>query len=173
VHCSPVAFLASLPFALVGCSLTGSAEGPPPSPYCRGGDPLAGVYHPQRLELKARCRVASGVVTRVTFEAYDGDVHVRLRLDAPDRGLLSQGNEQLGGDLVVEVIPQDRSRVPIPETGSRVTAVGPWVNDTAHGWMEIHPAWAMSGGRILPASPFELRRAQLLLADVSEADVED
>ena len=40
-------------------------EAPPPSPYCRGGPPLAGVYHPQRLEVKKRCAVATGVVTKV------------------------------------------------------------------------------------------------------------
>ena len=36
------------------CSLRRQAA--PPSPYCRGGNPLAGVYHPQRLHVKSRCR---------------------------------------------------------------------------------------------------------------------
>jgi hypothetical protein len=126
---------------------------PPPSPYCRGGPPLAGVYHPARLEVKHRCVVAAGVVTRVRFEAFDGDVHVGLRTDS-------------GDELVVEVIPQDRSVVPIPDTGARVTVVGPSVWDTAHGWAEIHPAWWISAGRIVPASTEELARVQSLLRDV-------
>ena len=125
---------------------------PPPSPYCRGGPALAGVYHSDRLEVKKRCAVAAGVVTTVKFEEFDGDVHVDLRTDK-------------GEKLVVEVIPQDRSVVPIPETGATVTVVGPSVYDTAHGWPEIHPAWWISNGRIVPASTRELARVQSLLGD--------
>ena len=77
-----------------------------------GGPPLAGVYHSPRLEVKKRCAVASGVVTKVKFEEFDGDVHIDLRTDDGER-------------LVVEVIPQDRGVVPIPDTGTRVTVVGP------------------------------------------------
>ena len=55
------------------------------------------------------------------------------------------------------------SRVAVPAEGSRIQVVGPWVADTQHGWNEIHPAWWVSAGRIQPASPTELRRAQLLL----------
>jgi hypothetical protein len=127
-------------------------DGPPPSPHCRDGPPLAGVYHPDRLEVRRRCAVAAGVVTKVKFEEYDADVHVGLRTDD-------------GDVLVVEVIPQDRSVVSIPETGARVTVVGPRVWDTTHGWMEIHPAWWISSGRILPASPRELARVESLLRD--------
>jgi hypothetical protein len=132
---------------------------PPPSPYCRSGAPLAGVYHPQRLEVKKRCAVATGVVTKVKFEEFDGDVHVGLRT----------GNVE----LVVEVIPQDRVAVPIPETGSRVTVVGPKVWDTAHGWAEIHPAWWISSGRIVPASTQEVARAESLLRDTQSQEVSD
>ncbi len=135
----------------------------PPSPYCRGGSPLAGVYHPQRLRVKSRCAVAVGTVSRIKFEAYDGDVHLDLRLDPGYERLLDDGNERVGGNLVVEVIPQDRSRVALPSEGARVQVVGPWVADTQHGWNEIHPAWWVSAGRIQPASATELRRAQLLL----------
>jgi hypothetical protein len=125
---------------------------PPPSPYCRSGPPLTGVYHSPRLEVKKRCAIAVGVVTRVKFEEFDGDVHVDLRTDA-------------GEKLVVEVIPQDRSVVQIPDTGARVTVVGPSVWDTAHGWAEIHPAWWISSGRIVPASTQELARVESLLRD--------
>jgi hypothetical protein len=147
--------------ALAGCTLR--RLGAPPSPYCRQGDPLAGVYHPQRLEVKSRCRLATGTVTRVEFERYDGDVHVDLALDEADLGLLGAGNDRVGYDLVVEIIPQDRSVVAVPEVGTRVTVVGPWVEDTSHGWREIHPAWWVSSGRIIPASPQELARVRELL----------
>ena len=134
---------------------------PPPSPYCRGGPPLAGVYHPQRLEVKKRCAVATGVVTDVKFEEFDGDVHIDLRSADGER-------------LVVEVIPQDRAVVPIPDTGAHVTVVGPRAWDTAHDWVEIHPAWWVSAGRIVPATPQEMARVESLLRDTQgEQEVSD
>jgi hypothetical protein len=141
-----------------------------PSPYCRGGGPLAGVYHPQRLIVKSGCRTAVGTVRKVKFEEYDGDVHIDLRLDPGYEGLLADGNSRIGGNLVVEVIPQDRSRVAVPEEGARIEVVGPWVDDTEHGWNEIHPAWWVSAGAIEPASATELRRAQLLLQTSAGGD---
>jgi len=151
--------------------LSRRGKGPPPSPYCREGPPLAGVYHPARLHVLRRCAVATGVVTKVKFEEFDGDVHIDLRVD--DLRLLSDGNDKVGGALVVEIVPQDRSTVPIPQPGARVTVVGPWVDDTAHGWREIHPAWWISAGRLLPASPRELGRAESLLRDTSSDSKED
>ena len=135
-----------------------------------GGDPLAGVYHPARLHVRSRCKAATGIVDRVTFEEFDGDVHIDLRPDDPR--LTNAGNAQLGGDLVVEIIPQDRATVSVPEAGTRITVVGPWVDDTAHGWREVHPAWWISAGRIVPASSLELGRVQTLLRDTS-SDKED
>jgi hypothetical protein len=146
---------------VAACSLR--REAAPPSPYCRSGSPLAGIYHPQRLVVKSRCRIAIGTVSKVKFETYDGDVHVDLRLDPAYEGLLDDGNDRIGHDLVVELIPQDRSRVAVPAEGARVEVVGPWVADQQHGWNEIHPAWWVSAGRIQPASGAELRAAQLLL----------
>ena len=143
------------------CTLRRHAE--PLSPYCRGGPPLAGVYHSQRLVVKSRCRVAVGTVRAVKFEEYDGDVHVDLRLDPPYEGLLDDGNGRVGGNLVVEVIPQDRSRVAVPDIDTRVQVVGPWVEDTQHGWNEIHPTWWVSAGRIQPATEAELRAVQMLI----------
>jgi hypothetical protein len=143
------------------CSLRRTST--PPSPYCRGGNPLAGVYHPQRLRVKSRCRAAIGTVHEVKFEEYDGDVHIDLRLDAPYRGLLSDGNDRVGGNLIVEIIPQDRSHVDVPQVGSRIEVVGPWVDDTEHGWNEIHPAWWISAGSIQPATQEELHAVRLLL----------
>jgi hypothetical protein len=134
-----------------------------PSPYCRGGSPLVGVYHPERLRVRSSCRIAVGTVSKVVFEAYDGDVHVDLRLDRGYEGLLADGNARVGGNLVVEVIPQDRSRVAVPDEGARVEVVGPWVEDDQHGWNEIHPAWWVSAGRLQPATAAELRAVQLLI----------
>jgi hypothetical protein len=131
----------------------------PPSPYCRDGPALAGVYHSDRLHVRERCVVAAGVVTRVKFEPYDGDVHLDLRPD--DVRLLGKGQD----DLVVEVIPQDRTRVPIPDQGARITVVGPWVDDLEHGWREVHPAWWISSGRIVPAARQELDAVRGLLRD--------
>jgi hypothetical protein len=145
--------------AAVGCSLRRAA--PPPSPYCRSDHPLAGVYHPSRLHVRSKCRVVSGVVDRVKFEQFDGDVHIDLRPDDPK--LVSEGNAAVGGDLVVEVIPQDRARVPIPEPGQRVWIVGSLVDDERHGWREIHPAVWITAGTIRPATPSELAAAQKLL----------
>jgi hypothetical protein len=160
-----------LVFCAAGCSLRRQAT--PPSPYCRGGNPLAGIYHPQRLHVKSRCRAANGTVRQVKFEEYDGDVHIDLRLDPGQEQLLSDGNARVGGNLVVEVIPQDRSRVALPAEGARVQVVGPWVEDTQHGWNEIHPAWWISAGTIHPASEQELRAARLLLQGAQGAAAED
>jgi hypothetical protein len=166
--------VAVIAVALLGAYRVGiRRSGPPPSPYCRPGDPLAGVYHPSRLVVKSRCRVATGTVEVVRFEDYDGDVHVELRLDPGQDGLVSSGNARLEGNLLVEIVPLDRGRVPVPRVGSRVSAVGPLVDDTTHGWREIHPAWAISSGTILPASPQELRRLRLLLSGVEGAAEED
>jgi hypothetical protein len=144
------------------CSLRRQAA-PPPSPYCRGGNPLAGVYHPQRLQVKSRCRAVIGTIRRVRFEEYDGDVHIELSPDPAYEKLLSDGNDRVGGNLIVEIIPQDRSRVAVPQVGSRIEAVGPWIDDTEHGWNEIHPAWWISAGAVEPATQAELRAVRLLL----------
>jgi hypothetical protein len=107
--------------------------------------------------------VVVGTVGKVVFEEYDGDVHVDLRVDPGYEGLLADGNSRVGGNLVVELIPQDRSRVAVPSEGARIQVVGPWVEDDQHGWNEIHPAWWISAGRIQPASATELRAVQLLI----------
>jgi hypothetical protein len=166
-----VLVVALLTFATAGCLL--ARQGAPPSPHCRSGSPLVGVYHPQRLKVKSRCRVAVGTVEQVKFEDYDGDVHIELRLDPGQDHLLGSGNARVGGTLVVEVIPWDRSRVSIPAVGQRVQVVGPWVDDTAHGWNEIHPAWWISGGTVEPASAGELRKVDRLLHGLEPAGAED
>jgi hypothetical protein len=156
---------------VAGCSLL--RPGPLPSPHCRAGSPLAGVYHPQRLKVKSRCRIAVGTVEKVKPELYDGDIHIELRLDRGQDGLLSGGNARVGGTLIVEIIPWDRARVLVPAEGERIEVVGPWVDDTAHGWNEIHPAWWISAGSIQPPSEDELRRVDRLLRGLEPASAED
>src|SRR5437667_8378245 len=100
-----------LPLALVvlisgGCTLRRAS--PPPSPHCRSGSPLVGVYHPDRLKVKSRCRVAVGTVQTVKEEPYDGDIHIDLLLDPGQEELLSPGNARVGGTLILEIIPWDR-----------------------------------------------------------------
>jgi hypothetical protein len=107
--------------------------------------------------------VVTGSVEEVKFERYDGDVHIDLLLDQEYQELLSRGNDQVGGALVVEIIPQDRGAVVVPEVGTHITVVGPFVEDTTHGWREIHPAWWVSSGRLVPATPQELQRVRELL----------
>ena len=137
--------------ALAAALLWPRRSEPPPSPFCRVGTPLVGVYHPDRLRIRKRCAVRSGAVTRVRFEEYDGDVHIELQ--TPD------------GRLIAEIIPQDRAVVPVPAEGSNVTVVGPLVDDLEHGWPEIHPAWWISSGTVRLASTGELERADTLLRD--------
>jgi len=137
--------------ALATAVLWPREQEPPPSPYCRVGTPLAGVYHPDRLRIRKRCTVTSGMVSRVKFEEYDGDVHIDL--------------ETADGKLVIEIIPQDRAVVPVPAEGSNVTVVGPLVDDLEHGWREIHPAWWVSSGTVRLASSVELEHAEALLRD--------
>ena len=88
---------------VAGCALR--RADPPPSPHCRSGSPLVGVYHPERLKVKSRCRVAVGTVEKVKAELYDGDIHIGLRLDPGQDGLLSSGNARVGGTLILEIIP--------------------------------------------------------------------
>ena len=159
----PLVLLLVLAVLVAGCTFRRAA---PPSPHCRSGSPLAGVYHPQRLKVKSRCRVAIGTVEKVKAELYDGDIHIELRLDPGQESLLSSGNARVGGTLILEIIPWDRSRVLVPEVGQRIEVVGPWVDDTAHGWNEIHPAWWISAGTIQPASKDELQRVDLLLRGI-------
>ena len=103
----------------------------------------------------------------------DGDIHIELRLDPGQESLLSSGNARVGGTLILEIIPWDRSRVLVPELGQRVEVVGPWVDDTAHGWNEIHPAWWISAGTIQRASADQLRRVDRLLHGLEPAAVDD
>lgn len=110
---------------------------------------LDGVYHPERLTVRGRCRRASGRVVRLRGED-DGDLHFDVALEPRFRKLLIRGNfQQQGGALVVEFTPRDHGHLPAPRVGDRVSLIGAWVDDTQHEWSEFHPVWAVSvnGGR--------------------------
>jgi hypothetical protein len=130
----------------VGGLLFGDSVSAGPPFVCRRGNVLAGVWNPRRLAVRAPCVTVVGRVVLV-LPARDGDTHINI---LPDRGywhLLNRRNYLTqGGTLVVEVIPADRARVPIPAIGAHVRVTGAYVTDLEHGWRELHPAW-----QIVPA----------------------
>ena len=139
---------------------------------CRSGNPLAGVYHPYRLRVVKDCMTISGTVVYVSREA-DGDLHVNLSLPPAESNLLDAANAaDEHGNLVTEIVPADQpgcvrgkppplpqsayrsssysygfcsgADVRTPAVGSQVSVTGPYVLDTDHGWMEIHPVWSIT-----------------------------
>jgi hypothetical protein len=114
------------------------------NPACRA-DPHAGVYRPQRLEVVDPCASVSGTVDYSETEA-DGDIHIGLVVDPQFADHLNIWNHVWQqGQLLVEIVPADRRRgVAAPPNRTHVTIIGPYVLDRAHGWMEIHPAWAVN-----------------------------
>lgn len=135
----------------------GAAVSPETGAACAGHDPKEGVYHPDRLIVRNPCLTVTGTVRLVRAEP-DGDYHIRLALDPPFADLVNDRNraEQQGG-LVVEIVcdnpvsQQDAVatcasvssalRLPPPSVGAHISVTGPYVLDTSHGWMEIHPLY--------------------------------
>ena len=105
---------------------------------------MGGVYHPGRLRILDSCRRAVGTVAVVRHEQ-DGDLHIDVALDAGYRSLLDSSNlAAQHGDLVVEFMARDGGHLPEPHAGQRISLRGAWVDDTQHGWNELHPVWAVS-----------------------------
>ena len=133
---------------------------------CRSGDPLANVYHPDRLRVIDACKTVTGTVAFIRHED-DGDYHIGLHLDASFASLVNSVNvSREHGDLVAEIVPADEAGCtpgapPSPAHGSydygictgaaehppalglHVAVTGPYVLDMDHGWMEIHPVWVI------------------------------
>lgn len=133
---------------------------------CRPGNPLANVYHEDRLKVRNRCLTVTGTVGYVEHED-DGDIHVDLSLPPREAHLLNGANRTYqNGLLVTEIVPADEpgctpgrpprpahgsynygictgADITAPPTGARVAVTGPYVLDANHGWMEIHPVWAL------------------------------
>jgi hypothetical protein len=123
---------------LAACASSGSHPIRGSGSPCPSGDPLRGVYHPERLRVLGTCVVYSGTV-RETKPEGDGDHHLYVTPDPRSERYLDPTSRSYD-DLVVEIVPGQR--LPIPGPGTRVTFVGTWVYDTAHGWNEIHPVWS-------------------------------
>ncbi|MFN2582607.1 MAG: hypothetical protein ABR498_07690 [Candidatus Dormibacteria bacterium] len=116
------------------------------------------VYRPSRLTVLADCVTVSGIIEMQHPEP-DGDVHVLLHLDGGQRCDGKQctneknSSSQLG-DLVVEPVCEHEvtqadavaacsgyeNPIAVPSMGAHIRVTGPWVVDTQHGWLEIHPA---------------------------------
>ena len=140
---------------------------------CRAGNPLANVYHEDRLEVRNRCITVTGTVAYVAHED-DGDIHVDLSLPPSETHLLNEANvADQYGQLVTEIVPADEpgctpgkpprpahgsynygictgADISAPPVGARVVVTGPYVLDADHGWMEIHPVWAI---KVISAPP--------------------
>jgi hypothetical protein len=135
----------------------GAATGLPVTAICAPGNQDAYVYRPARLRTLAPCVRARGTIVKRSMEA-DGDIHLRLRLDAPDRGVLNAGSAEQGGNLVVEPVCQfppmqaDAIRIcasdpdpfpgPLPSVGDHVWIEGRYVVEVQHdAWTELHPLY--------------------------------
>ncbi|TMI17042.1 hypothetical protein E6H32_09985 [Candidatus Bathyarchaeota archaeon] len=116
---------------------------PPPSPYCRSGDPLEGVYNPLRFRVLSKCEVASGIVESLTLQE-SGDQRIYVRLDPYYAKLIAVGNSNYQNTLlIVELIAENQARVPVPAVGQHITFVGPWVCDTDSHGNAIYHVWSI------------------------------
>jgi hypothetical protein len=115
------------------------------------------VYHPNRLQVLNPCISVTGTVDEIRKEA-DGDFHILFRLDQQFESLLNEKNiSRQYGDLILEPICQGQVTQAdavepcnlyngpyfAPEIGQRYLVWGTYVNDTEHGWNELHPVTSM------------------------------
>ena len=113
-----------------------------PSPFCRKGDPLAGVYNPKRFRILSACEIGSGIVNSVILQA-DGSAWVEVALDHQYSKLLGPGNiSQLGGQLVLEEVSADLASM--LSKGEQISFVGPLVDDTNGEFNAIVPVWSIT-----------------------------
>jgi hypothetical protein len=160
-----------------------TAGGRPSGGLCRSGDPLANVYHAYRLHVVRNCITVTGTVAYRSRED-DGDIHVNLSLPSGEANLLNQANIADEHDnLVTEIVPADQpgctpgqpptlpptaytsssysygictgADIATPPLDAQVAVTGPYVLDTDHGWMEIHPVWSITVTGQGPLSPPE------------------
>jgi hypothetical protein len=117
----------------------------PPSPQCRKGNPLEGVFNPQRLRVISVCQVGSGIVKSVNLQD-DGDWRIDVGLGPQYGKLLDVGNvNHQNGWLVLELIPRDQATISVPLVGKQITFVGPLVYDSENYWNAIYPVWSIQG----------------------------
>jgi len=116
------------------------------------------VYNPARLQTVKDCITVSGIVN-IVIAGDDGDYHVWFHVDLQYASLPnSANNDYRQGDLLAEitcattVYQQDAvlacdnysNHIPIPTKNQNVTVTGPYVLDSVHGWMEVHPVYSLS-----------------------------
>ena len=136
----------------------------PPSPVGGLCQNLDHVYNPQRLTVYSPCEHVAGIVEIIRTEA-DGDYHILVHVDPgqvdPNGGAWINAcnttclNGAEHGDLVTEPVCEHTpitqsdavsacagyaNPATIPKVGDHVLVSGPWCLDTAHGWLELHPA---------------------------------
>jgi hypothetical protein len=112
-----------------------------PSPFCRKGDPLAGVYNPLRFRLLSSCEIASGVVNSMTSQQ-DGSSWIRVDVDAKYSKLIGPGNiSSQNGLLILEQKAQDNATT--LTIGERISFVGPLVYDVENQFNAICPVWSV------------------------------
>lgn len=117
------------------------------------------VHDPKRLQVLAACLRVTGTIVSLEASGGDGDVHIRLRLDASYTYLLKPANiSDQHGDLVVEPVCVHSPREPDiaklcatdpapfngpwPAVGQHVWMEGRYVLDVGHsGWAELHPLY--------------------------------
>jgi hypothetical protein len=131
------------------------------------GDPKAHVYHPDRLRVLAACVAVSGYVHVIRREA-DGDDHVLLKLDpGQDRYLNDRNFQAQLGDLVLEPVCVNSvtqadavaacngyvNPLRVPAVGTHVVAIGAWMLDLDHGWMELHPLVSLAATPVTAPTP--------------------
>ena len=128
------------------------------SSLCRDPNNISShVYNPARLQTVKDCVTVSGIVDDVIAED-DGDYHVWFHVDSQYANLPnSVNNDYRQGDLLAEIIcatsvnQQDAvlscenytNHVLLPTVNQNITVTGPYVLDSTHGWMEIHPVYSL------------------------------
>ena len=128
---------------------------------CAISDQNAYVYHPDRLIVRAACVRVTGTVLAIRTEA-DGDLHIRVQLDSPFRGMLTPGNQQQCGqgvcgllvvepicvhsvtqaDAISECAADPDPLKSLPTVGAHIWLEGRSVLDSGHyDWAELHPLY--------------------------------
>jgi hypothetical protein len=116
-----------------------------PSPFCRKGDPLAGIYNPLRFRVLSSCEKASGVVDSISSQA-DSSFWIRVVVDAKYSKLIGPGNISSENGLLVleQSTTQDNVNVTALSVGERISFVGPLVYDVENQFNAICPIWSVT-----------------------------
>lgn len=111
---------------------------------CAQGDPLEGVYLPERFKILDPCVSVTGRVRDDINNADDGDITFGLYLPEDKMWMVNDVNRlHYDGALHIEIVPMDQPRVNTPKPGQIVKVTGPHVTDLPHGHNEIHPAYSV------------------------------